>query len=133
MNDSEPRAIKFVQAQVGVEGEFCQAVVELESRESGRFVGKAQGGLSETDRLRAVARAASDALSDAFEAKNARVRVVNVQLVEGIMQKVVVVFLSATREAQTQSLVGVCDGTGDLTTATALAVLNATNRFLDRA
>lgn len=133
MADSEPRAIKFVRAQVDVEGELCQAVVELESRESGVFVGTAQGGLSEMDRLRAVARATSDALSDAFEAKNARVRVGNIQLVQGVLQTVVVVFLSASRGADTQSLLGLCDGTSDLTTATALAVLNATNRFLDRA
>ena len=132
MPGSEPRAIRFVRAQVDVQGETCQAVVELESLESGAFVGTAQGGLSDTDRLRAVARATSDALSDAFEAKNARVRVVNVQLVEGVMQTVVVVFLSASRGADTQSLLGVCDGTNDRTTATALAVLNATNRFLGR-
>ena len=133
MADSEPRAIKFVRAQIDVvEDDHCQAVVELESRESGVFKGTAQGGLNEMDQLRAVARATSDALSDAFETKNARVRVRNVQLVEGMVQTVVVVFLSASKGEHTQSLLGICDGMSDLTTATALAVLNATNRFLDR-
>jgi hypothetical protein len=42
----------------------------------------------------------------------------------------VIVSLAATRGTESRSLLGICDGTADLTRATALAVLNGTNRFV---
>ncbi len=133
MGDGAPRAIRFVRAQVNVvAGESCKAEVEVESQGVGTFTATAQGGVSERDQLRAVARATSDALSDAFEAQGARVRVIGVQLVDAVAQTAVVVSLAASRGAHTKTLLGVCDSTGDPAKATALAVLNATNRFLGK-
>ena len=131
--DGARRAIKFVRAQVDVlPGEQCQALVQIESLDSGVVTATAQGGSSQADQLRAVARATSDALGEAFEAQGASVRVRSVQLVETITQTVVLVSLAASKETRTQSLLGVSDGTNDPAAATALAVLNATNRFLGR-
>ena len=57
-------------------------------------------------------------------------RVRGVQLVEAFAQTVVIVSLAVSKGARTQFLLGVTDGGDDPTKATALAVLNATNRFL---
>ncbi len=107
-------------------------MVAIESPHSGVFAATAQGGNSQADQLRAVARAAADALSEAFDAEGASVRVRAVQVVETLGQTVIVVSLVASMGAQTQSLFGVCQGGSDSVRATALAVLNATNRFLGR-
>ncbi len=131
MTEHARRPIKFLRAQVDVvPDERCEATVEVEAQGAGTFTGTAQGGVGQVDQLRAVARATSDALSDAFEAQGAQVRVVSVQLVETVTQTAVVVSLAASKGTITRSLLGVCDGTKDPATGAALAVLNATNRFL---
>jgi len=125
--------IRFVRANVAVITETGTAEVEVESPGVGSFVGSAQGGISEADQLRAVARATADALSDAFEAHNATVRVIGVQVVDAVPRNAVVVTLAASKGTHNRTLLGICDGdTHDTPTATALAVLNATNRFLSR-
>jgi hypothetical protein len=125
--------IRFVRAGVEVAGDRCTAEVEVESPGLGSFACSAQGGISEADQLRAVARATADALSDAFEADNATVRVIGVQVVEAVPNNAVMVTLAASKGAQSKTLLGVCDSDShDTPTATALAVLNATNRFLSR-
>jgi hypothetical protein len=43
---------------------------------------------------------------------------------------VIIVSLAATRASKSRTLLGVCDAGEDLARAAALAVLNATNRFL---
>ena len=133
MSDSAPRTIRFVRANVDVAVDSCTAEVEIETRGHGYFVGSAQGGVSEADQLRAVARATADALSDAFDAQNTKVRVLGVQAVEAIPRNAVMVTLAASVGTDHRCLIGVCDGeTHDIAEATALAVLNATNRFLSR-
>lgn len=127
---SSPRAIRFLKAQVDVADERCTAVVALERAGVGVFTGTAQGGSGEADQLRAVARAAADAVSDVFKSEGAQVRVRGVQSVDAFAQTVVIVSLAASRGTRNQPLLGVSDGSADLTRATALAVLNATNRFL---
>jgi hypothetical protein len=125
--------IRFVRANVAVAVDSCTAEVEVETPGLGYFVGSAQGGISEADQLRAVARATADALSDAFDAHNAKVRVLGVQVVSAIPHNAVMVTLAASKETHNRTLLGICDGdTHDTATATALAVLNATNRFLSR-
>jgi hypothetical protein len=125
--------IRFVRASVDVASERCTAEVEVESPGLGSFVGSAQGGISEADQLRAVARATADALSDAFEAQNATVRVIGVQVVDAVPHNAVMVTIAASKGTHSRTLRGICDGgTHDTPTATALAVLNATNRFLSR-
>ena len=131
MSDYAPRMIRFVRANVDVAVDSCTAEVEVETAGIGCFVGSAQGGISEADQLRAVARATADALSDAFDAHNARVRVLGVQVVDAIPHNAVMVTLAASKGTDNRTLFGICDGdTHDIPKATALSVLNATNRFL---
>ncbi len=131
MPEGASRAIKFVRAQIDpLPDDRCQALVQIERPGVGLSTGTAQGGNGQADAVRAVARATADALSESYEVEGVRVRVRGVQLVEAFGQTVVIVSLAATRGAETRSLLGVCDGTGDLPRATALAVLNGTNRFV---
>ncbi len=131
MSDYAPRKIRFERANLEVGVDNCTAEVEVETPGLGYFVGSAQGGISEADTLRAVARATADALSDAFEAHNARVRVLGVRVVETIPHNAVIVTLAASKGTHNRTLYGICDSdTHDIPKATALAVLNATNRFL---
>ena len=131
MSDYAPRMIRFIRANLEVAADSCTAEVEVETPGLGYFVGSAQGGNSEADKLRAVARATADALSDAFKAHNAQVRVLGVQVVDAVPHNAVMVTLAASKGTHNRTLLGICDGdTHDTTKATALAVLNATNRFL---
>ena len=133
VSDYAPRIIRFVRAKVDVAGDSCVAEVEVESPGLGSFVCSAQGGISEADQLRAVARATADALSDAFETDNATVRVIGVQVVDAVPHNAIMVTVAASMGTHSRTLLGICEGgTHDTPTATALAVLNATNRFLSR-
>jgi hypothetical protein len=133
LSDYAKRTIRFIRANVDVATETCTAEVEVESPGLGSFVRSAQGGINEVDQLRAVARATADALSDAFDADNATVRVISVQVVDAVPHSAVMVRLAASKGTHNKTLLGICDGdTHDTPTATALAVLNATNRFLSR-
>lgn len=133
MSYNAPRLTRFVRANIDVNVDRCTAEVEVDTAGLGAFVGSAHGGISEADQLRAVARATADALSDAFDAHNAKVRVLSVQVVESIPNNAVMVTLAASKGALNRTLLGICDAdTHDIPKATALAVLNATNRFLSR-
>jgi len=133
MSDYAPRLIRFVRANVAVSTDRCTAEVEVQSPDLGHFAASAQGGVSEADQLRAVARATADALSDAFKVRNAQVRVLGVQVVDAIPLRAIMVTLAAAVGPDNRTLIGICDGdTHDTAKATALAVLNATNRFLAR-
>jgi hypothetical protein len=132
VTDNASRLIRFIRAQVKhVTAESCEATVELEHRGVGVVTATATGPIDEPDQLRAVARATSDALSDAFDAKSVKVRVVSIQLVESLTHRTVLVTLAVTRGSEQGTLLGVCDATRDPIRAAALAVLNATNRFLE--
>jgi hypothetical protein len=123
--------IRFIRASLDLGIDSSIAVVEVETPGLGRFVGSAQGGIGEADQLRTVARATADALSEAFEAHNAKVLVLGVQLVQALPHSAVMVTLAASKGTDNRTLIGVCDSDAhDTTKATALAVLNATNRFL---
>ena len=131
MTGKAQRLIRFVRAEVKpLTDESCEATVEIEHRGVGAFTATASGPIDQQDQLRAVARATSDALSDAFLARGVKVRVVSVQLVESLTQRTVLVTLAVSRGTDQQTLFGVCDATGDLAKAAALAVLHATNRYL---
>lgn len=125
------RMIRFIRADLDVGINVCEAAVEVETHDHERFVGTAQGGIRKKDQLRAVARAAADALSDAFEDENAKVRVLSARVVQRVPHNAVVVKLAASKGTHSQTLFGICDGDShDAAKAAALAVLNATNRFL---
>jgi hypothetical protein len=125
------RAIRIVRTQIDpLPGERCQALIQVERPDVGLGTGTAEGGNGTADILRSVARATADALSEAYADAGVRIRVRGVQQFEAFAQQVVVVSLVATKGADSRNLLGVCDGSGDLYRATALAVLNGTNRFL---
>jgi hypothetical protein len=131
MPQGAPRPTKFLRAQIDpLPEDRCQALVQLERPGAGVSTGTAQGGSGQADALRAVARATADALSESYEDEGVKVRVRGVQLMEAFGQVVVIVSLAASRGSESRSLLGVCDGSGDLARATALAVLNGTNRFV---
>ncbi len=131
MTDQASRAIKFIRAQIDpLPDDRCQALVQVERVGLGPTTGTAQGGSNQADALRAVARATADALSEAYDTEGVKVRVRGVQPVEAFGQTVVIVSLAATRGTESRALLGVSDGTADPVRATALAVLNGTNRFL---
>jgi len=133
LSDYAPRMIRFVRANFDLGIDICEAVVEVETHDLRRFVGTAKGGIGEKDQIRAVARATADALSDAFEANNAQVRVLSTRVVQGIPHNAVMVTLAASKGTRTRTLLGICDrDSHDTAKAAALAVLNATNRFLSR-
>jgi hypothetical protein len=132
MTDPTTRIIRFISAQVrDLDDGSCEAVVELAHAQAGTFSATARGPATPADRLRAVARATSDALSEAFDAQGVRVRVVAVHPVESLTRHAILVTLAVTRGADQQTLLGICDVGEDPVRASALAVLNATNRFLD--
>jgi len=131
MPQGAPRTIRFVRAQIDpLPEDRCQALVQIERPGVGLSTGTAQGGSGQADSLRAVARATADALSESYQADGVRVRVRGVQVLEAFGQSVVIVSLAASKGAESRSLLGVCDGGVDLARATALAVLNGSNRFV---
>jgi len=131
MAERPPRTIRFIRAELErLDVLRFRAVVQIERPESGLHSGTADGAGTEADGLRAIARAAADAVSEAFSADEVRVRVRGVQPVEAFGQTVVIVSVAASARGRSQTLLGVCDGGENSSRATALAVLNATNRFL---
>lgn len=131
MSEKPARGVRFVRAQIEpLPNDQCQALVQVERPGHGVTTGTAQGGSGQTDSLRAVARATADALTEAFNAEGTRIRVRGVQVQEAFAQTVVIVSVAATQGTRSQSLLGICDGAVDPARATALAVLNGTNRFL---
>ncbi|MBI2615116.1 MAG: hypothetical protein HYW52_05485 [Gemmatimonadetes bacterium] len=107
MTDGASRDIRFLRAQIDpLPDDRCQALVQVERVGLGPTTGTAQGGGGQADALRAVARAAADALSEAYDAEGVKVRVRGVQQVEAFGQIVIIVSLAATRGAETRSLLG---------------------------
>ncbi|MBI4419344.1 MAG: hypothetical protein HY560_00830 [Gemmatimonadetes bacterium] len=133
MAEHNQRIIKFIRAQVGsLAQDRCQALVQVESAGAGLCTGTADGGDAPLDGLRAAARAAADAVTEAIGIEGVSVRVRGVQQVDAFGQTVVIVSVAASRDGKHQTLLGVCDTADEPVRAAALAVLNATNRFLGR-
>jgi hypothetical protein len=131
VNGQAQRLIRFVRAEVRqLTRDSCQAEVEIDLRGIGPFTATAAGPVEELDQLRTVARATADALSAAFDARGVKVRVVSIQQTTSLTQRTVVVTVAVSRGSDQRNLVGVCDATRDPVRAAALAVLNATNRYL---
>lgn len=131
MLERRHRVVRFVRAQVDpLPDGRRQALVQVERAEFGVSTGTAVSGSEQGEVLRAVARAAADAVSESCGEENVAVRVRGIQVVEAFGQAVVIASLAATHGVRTQMLLGISDGTSDPVRATALAVLNGTNRFL---
>lgn len=130
MTDRPLRTIRFIRAEIEALAEGrCRAVVQIERPETGLHSGVADGGSAPGDALHAVARAAADAVCEAL-GPGVTVRVLGLQAVEAFGQTVVIVSVAAASKGRNMTLLGVCDSGEDTSRAAALAVLNATNRFL---
>jgi hypothetical protein len=104
MTDPAHRLIRFVRAEVKqLDQDACDATVELHLR---RPVGRVR-------RPRGPGTGGGG------------------QLVESLNQRIVPVTLAASRGSDQRTLLGVCDVGDDPCREAALAVLSATNRFLD--
>ena len=126
MDPRPARTVRFVGAQVGrVSGGGPRAFVELERSPGERFVGTAEG-----ETLQGTAEAALRALSQVVGGAEGTFRVRGVETVEVFGGRAVIVALSMSHQGETRSLLGICSAEPDPTRAAALAVLNATNRFL---
>jgi hypothetical protein len=119
--------VRFVRAQFDtlVSGR-CAAQVELAGADA-TYVGRAEGGSIDAEGLRAAARATADALQDLGHP----VAVNRVEMVTAFGEAAVAVQATAQHEGETRRLVGFCLAGDDPLRAAVLAVLNATNRFLE--
>jgi len=121
------RQVRFLRAQVeSVAPDRCAAQVELLGA-AATYVGRAEGGCMDLEGLRAGAQATATALRDLGH----RVEVDGVEMVMTFGEPAVVVRVMAEHDEETRRLVGYCLVGEDGLRAAALAVLNATNRFLE--
>jgi len=108
----------------------CRARVELAWAGGRHFRGEAEGMASETGDMRCAATAALDALVKAVGTPAVRLELLGVKSVRAFDSLVVIVALSATDGTRSTRLVGSYLTETDIARGAALAVLNATNRFL---
>lgn len=130
--DRRPRSVKFVRLDLEqLPGNRCRARVELERQPGQTYVGTADGRRSKTGKLRCTAQAAADALRQAVGADEDAFELLELKTVTVLETTAVIVALSVHHQNETWQLVGFCLTAQHPTRAPALAVLNATNRFLD--
>ena len=131
MRSRLPRRIKFVGAQLQrLSDNQCLARVQLQQAGSGSYVGTAVGASPDDEGLCATAKATAAALMQAM-GRDHSLEVHDVKLFHAFGQSAVLVELGAKQQERNQEVMGFCVAGGDPTRATALAVLNATNRVLD--
>jgi hypothetical protein len=104
----------------------CAVHVELQGA-GASHIGRAEGGSRDVGGLRAAAEATAGALRDLGHA----VTLEAVQLIRAVGEPAVVVRVKAEHGHETRDLIGFCLAGDDPMRGAALAVLNATNRFLD--
>lgn len=107
----------------------CRARVVLERMPDERFVGSAEGLGSQTGELRCAAAAATEALAHTIGSQ-VRLELLGVKAVRAFDATVVIVSLSCHNGIPATRLVGSCITDEEVNRSAALAVLNATNRFL---
>ena len=107
----------------------CRAEVVLQSPAGREFTGVAEGVGEGPAELRAVARATVDALEGAINAPGV-FEVLGIKAIKAFDTLVLLVAMSARREDETQRLVGSYLAAEEPERGAALAVLNATNRYL---
>lgn len=133
MIDRAPRVVKFVKAELTeAPGSRCVARVELKQDAGPPSVGTAEGGCSETDGLRSVAQAAANALIRITSTGEDGLDVRGLEIQETFGRRIVMLTVSAYYFRQRRDLMGLCaiEDSTEAVRAAALAVLNATNRFL---
>jgi hypothetical protein len=122
-----PRQVRFVLTRFeNLDEGRCAAYVELQGP-GASYTGRAEGGSRDVGGLRAAAEATAGALRDLGHA----VTLQDVQSIRAVGEFAVAVRVKAEHGHETRELVGFCLAGDDPMRAAALAVLNATNRFLD--
>lgn len=122
-----PRHVRHVSTQLdSVAPDRCEAQVKLEGGDSS-YVGRAQGGCVDNQALRSAAEATANVLRELGHA----VGIEAVEMIQAFGEPAVVVRITARDANETRQLVGFCPTGGHPLRASVLAVLNATNRFLE--
>ena len=127
MTDRPQRNVRFVVTRLeNLAPGRCGAVVELQGA-SATYTGRAEEGCDSTGVLRAAALATAGALRDLGH----DVTLEDVGLIVALGEPAVVVRVRAMRDGETRELLGFSAAADDPMRAAALAVLSATNRFLE--
>ncbi len=132
MADRAHRVVRFVTAQLEhFPKDRCRARVILDRPGHDLYIGTAERTLAEVDDLRCAAEAAAAALRQAVAPEDPEaLHIQGVERFDVSGSEGVLVAVDARRNNETRRLTGVCDIDGDPARAAALAVLQATNRFL---
>ena len=131
MSDQSSQRLRFVSLETEKTPEGPQrATVTLELPPDRRFVGTADCPETPTGGLRCAAEATIDALGGAMGDSGATIELIGARSVKAFNATVVIVALSAHRKDETRRLVGSYLAEKDVERGAAIAVLNATNRFL---
>ncbi|MBI4421270.1 MAG: hypothetical protein HY560_10625 [Gemmatimonadetes bacterium] len=130
MTTRPPRVLKFISATLEETGGRCCARVELQGQAGDAYAGAAEGACQEIERLRSVAQATADAVLRAVGEGEDALNVEGVVINDTFGQRTVFVQVSAYYWRERRKLLGFSLIDPDPHRAAALAVLNATNRFL---
>ena len=131
MANMPPRVVRFVSVVVQQGSDArCRARVELRNQDGRLFAATVEGGCAELETLQTAAQAAADAVIQAVGEGEDGLKVDGLAITEAFGERTVFVQVSAFYWRQRRELLGFCLIEADSMRAAALAVLNATNRFL---
>jgi hypothetical protein len=124
------RVVRFIQAESAtLASNQCEMTVELRHDSGESFIGRAVGTCEVDQAVHSTALAALDAVRQASGMQPDQLSLYGVSLSQVLGKRTVFVVVAARMEDNvTTALLGSCLVTGDTNRATALAVLNATNR-----
>lgn len=127
------RSLRFVASQLDrLPRSHCRARVILERQGHDLYIGTAEGASAHLNELWCAAEAAAMALQQAVAPTDPEaVQVRGVERFELFGKATVLVAVAARRDHEARPLIGVGQIDGDAGRAAAVAVLNATNRFLE--
>ncbi|MBI4503021.1 MAG: hypothetical protein HY700_17925 [Gemmatimonadetes bacterium] len=125
------RAMKFISIDMEYLAEDrCRARVALERGGTGSYQGAAEGSGPDAF-VRCAAQATADAVGKAVAGGASTLAVNQTTIADAFGRRTVFVEVAARHHGEQRTLLGFCVIEDDPARAAALAVLNATNRFLD--
>lgn len=133
MIERAPRVVKFVGAALAEASPTrCVARVELKQESGEPSVAMVEGGCSEMEGLRSVAQATANALIRITSTGEDGLEVKGLEIQDTLGRRILMLTISAYYFRQRRDLMGLCaiEDSTEAVKAAALAVLNATNRFL---
>ena len=131
MADGASQRLKFLSLEVQAPDQGAHSAhVELGMGPGESFTGHADCSEPDTDHLRCAALATIEALHQAMKPTDVRFNLIGVHAVKAFDAIVVIVALLVGQDQTPRRLVGSYLAEEDPTRAAAIAVLNATNRFL---